>query len=77
MTVTHYLVTDSVAEEVERLTGLRAHDTPLGTLVEKPKPFRLEVEMEKLNHLLHPTRCTCGAWAILHRPGCPVGDVVS
>jgi hypothetical protein len=75
--MTHYLVTGTSAAEVERKTGLRAHDTPLGTLVEKPQPFRLEVEMERLERILHPHRCTCGAWAIVHQAGCPMWNVIT
>lgn len=38
----YYLVTGTCAAEVERLTGLRAIETDLGTLVERPpepKPY--------------------------------------
>jgi hypothetical protein len=73
--VTHYLVTDATAEELERLTGLRGRDTPLGVLVEKPKPFCLEAELEKLAKLLHPTHCTCGSYAIIHQPNCPMWGI--
>jgi hypothetical protein len=41
MSVTHYLVTGTSAEEVTRLTGLPAHDTHLGTLVEKPPELKV------------------------------------
>lgn len=75
MAVTHYLVTGTSAEEIERLTGLAAHDTPLGTLVEKPKPFRLDVELEKLDRILHPIRCRCVG--VLHRPDCPMAFAVT
>lgn len=71
MTTTHYLVTGSSADEIERKTGLRAHDTPLGTLVEKPRPFRLDVEMERVD----PMRCRCPG--ILHRPDCPMAFAVT
>jgi hypothetical protein len=38
----YYLVTGTSASQIERLTGLRAIDTDLGTLVERPpepKPY--------------------------------------
>lgn len=73
----YYLVTDATAEEVERLTGLRGHNTPLGVLVEKPKPFRLEVALEKLDRLLHPTRCICGKFAVIHQPHCPMANLLT
>lgn len=75
MTVTHYLITDSHAEEVEAKTGLRGHNTPLGVLIEKPKETQWRPELAEIKRALNPNRCTCGAWSILHRPCCPVGDV--
>lgn len=69
--ITHYLVTDATAAELEARTGLYGHDTPLGVLAEKPKPFRLDVELEKLDRILHPRRCTCGSFAVIHQPNCP------
>ena len=75
MTVTHYLVTGTSAEEIERKTGLHAHDTRLGTLVKKPKPFRLEVEMERLNRILHPRRCKCAG--AIHSPWCPLACAIT
>jgi hypothetical protein len=66
-----YLVTDATAEEVERRTGLQGHNTHLGALVETPTPFDLGEAMARLDRLLHPNRCTCGAYAVFHRPGCP------
>ncbi len=74
--MTYYLITDSTADEVERLTGIRGLDMPSGVLVEKPRPFRLDVELEKLDRHLRPNPCTCGTWAIIHRPGCPAGDLI-
>lgn len=73
----YYLVTDSHAEEVERLTGLQGRDTRLGVLVEKPKPFNLDAELDKLDRALHPRRCTCGPWSIIHRPNCPEGMAIT
>lgn len=67
----YFLITDSHADEVEALTGLRGRDTPFGVLVEQPKPFRLEVAMERFERAFHPNRCTCGRGAIFHRSGCP------
>lgn len=65
-----YLVTDATAEEVERKTGLPGHNTALGALVEQPEPFRLEVELAKLDRILHP-RCCYGA--ITHAPTVRLG----
>jgi hypothetical protein len=68
--MTHYLVTDASAAEVEAKTGLSAHQTPFGALVKKPRPFRLDVEIERLNRLLRGPGCGCGSYAIMHRPSC-------
>ena len=68
----YYLITDSHAAEVEAQTGLVGHNTALGVLVEKPTPFSLDAELAKLDRALHPNKCGCGAWSIIHRPGCPV-----
>lgn len=71
--MTYWLVTDSTAAEVERLTGLEGCNTPLGVLVEKPKPFNLAAARDKVDRALHPNRprCTCGTYAIIHGPRCP------
>lgn len=73
MTATHWLVTDTTAEELEQRLGLRGHNTPLGVLVDRPKPFNLESELDKLDRILHPNkmRCTCGKQAIIHHGNCP------
>lgn len=63
----YLLVTDASVAEVEKATGLIGHPTPLGVLVKKPKPFRLDVELEKLDRMLHPRLCNC---AIVHMPPC-------
>jgi hypothetical protein len=75
----YLLVTDADAETVTRLTGMDAHDTPLGALVEKPCPFNLQAELDKLDRMLHPNepRCTCGKFAILHAPNCPFAYAVT
>lgn len=73
----YYLVTGTGAAEVERLTGLRGDDTLHGVLVEKPKPFNLDREMERINRALNPTRCTCGPWAIFHQPRCPMYNLIT
>lgn len=71
-------VTDAMPAEVESKTGLRGVPTPDGgTLVEKPKPFNIDAEMAKLDRILNPSRCTCGAWAIIHRPNCPAAGGVT
>lgn len=68
--MTYWLIKDSTAAEVERLTGLQGRNTPLGVLVEEPKPINWAA-MAEIKRALHPTRCTCGSYAILHRPSCP------
>lgn len=69
----YYLITGTSASQVERLTGLRGHDTMLGTLVEEPRPVRIAAAMDELDRALRPNRCTCGAFAIIHRSNCPAG----
>lgn len=66
----YLLITDADAETVTRLTGMDAHDTPLGVLVEEPRPFNLQAELDKLDRMLHP-RCTCGKFSIIHSSKCP------
>lgn len=75
----YLLVTDATASEVEQKAGLHGHDTPFGVLVEKPRPFSLESELEKLDCDLYPNkpRCTCGRFAVLHSPRCPFAYGVS
>jgi hypothetical protein len=69
----YILITDATADTVYRLTGMDAHDTPLGALAEKPKPFNLDAELDKLDRAMHPNkpRCICGKWIVMHRPSCP------
>lgn len=67
----YYLVTDAASAEVERLTGLPGHDTPFGTLVQKPTPFDMHAAMALVNKAINPNPCTCGSWAIIHQPNCP------
>lgn len=75
----YYLVTDAVGEQVTRRTGLPVHDTPLGALVQKPKPFNLDAELDRLDRAMFPNkpRCTCGPWAVFHRPSCPMALVMT
>jgi hypothetical protein len=78
--VTHYLITDgqgTCAAEIEKLTGLRAHDTPLGILVDKRKPFDMQGALAEIDRALHPTRCICGKFAVLHQPNCPEARIVT
>jgi hypothetical protein len=73
----YYLVTDATADQVTRRTGLDAHQTRLGALVEKPRPFNLDAELDRLDRAMHPNkpRCNCGLWSIMHRPDCPIGMI--
>ena len=78
--MTHYLIADAqgtCAREIERLTGLRAHDTSLGILVEKRKPFDMYGALAVIEGALRPTQCTCGKFAILHSPNCPLSFAVT
>jgi hypothetical protein len=78
MSVTHYLVTDATAEEVEHRTGMRGHDTPYGVLVEKrPRPGDIADAMARIDRALNPTRCTCGMFAIMHWPNCPMAKAIT
>lgn len=65
------------AEEVTRFTGREAHYSPLGMLVDARSLPNVQRMMEQVDRALHPRRCTCGAWAILHRPGCPEYGAIS
>jgi len=71
----YLVVTGTCAAEAERFTGLRALDTPMGTLVEAP-PFPIDTAMmmAAVERALNPRRCDCGA--ISHRPECPYESVV-
>lgn len=68
----YYLVTDATADQVTLRTGLDAHQTHLGALVEQPPPFNLERALDDLDRAMHPNkpRCTCGPWSVIHRPSC-------
>lgn len=69
----YWLVGYTSANQVERMTGLHAIDTPMGTLVKAASPFRLEVELEKLHRALHPRACNC---SVVHYPGCPFANAI-
>lgn len=77
----YYLITDSHAEEVEAITGLRGHNTSLGVLVEKPTPMRdIWDMMFKINDALDQSpRCTCGRgkMAMWHKWDCPLNNIGS
>ena len=73
----YWLVTDAVAEQVTEKTGLPAHNTPLGALVEQPRPFDLNAEMARLDRILHWPRCSCGSHAVMHSVRCPMAYIVT
>ena len=78
MSATHYLVTDATAAELERRTGIRGHDTPLGVLAEKPKRFDMYGARAIINRTLQPpSLCICGSSAIIHQPNCPAAWVIT
>lgn len=80
MSVTHYLINEPTglsAKEIEHQTGMRAIDTPLGVLLEKPKPFDLDRALADLDRAFNPSpSCTCRG-AIIHQPGCPLWATVT
>lgn len=73
----YILITDAVPDQVEAATGIKGHLTPLGTLVEEPVRFDIHGAMAILDRAFNPNRCTCGAYALLHRPNCPAGNVMT
>lgn len=74
----YWLITDAVADQVTRRTGLPAHDTHLGALVEAPRQFNLDAELDRLDRIMRPnrTRCTCG-FAVMHSPRCPMAYITT
>lgn len=82
MPVTHYLITDATAAEVEEKTGLRGHPTPLGVLVEAPPdPFieglRMNGDLELIKRTLNPPPprlCGCN---VVHMPPCRFAYMVT
>jgi hypothetical protein len=64
----YWLVSGATAHAVEQSTGLRSIDTPIGVLVEQPRPFDLEAAMSRLDRALHPRSCYC---TVVHMPPCP------
>lgn len=75
----YYLVADAAAETVEAMTGLRGHNTTLGALIEKPRPFDLDRAMDQIDRAMHPNRlrCICGSRAILHQSNCPMALAIT
>lgn len=75
----YYLVTDATAEEVAVKTGLGAHQTRLGALVERPPEFNMDAALDRLDRALHPNkpRCTCGKMAVIHWGSCPFAYAVT
>ena len=71
----YYLVTDATAEEVKRLTGMKARDTPLGALVEKPRPFDLDAAMAQFDRARRGPPCCTGG--VMHAPWCKYWGVTT
>ncbi len=74
MTKKYLLVSEPTgvsAEELGRRVGMRAFDTPLGTMLEEPEPFDMYRAMAHLDRAMNPNRCRCPGF--LHRPDCPAG----
>ncbi|MDE2106228.1 MAG: hypothetical protein KGL39_53910 [Patescibacteria group bacterium] len=67
--------TGITAEELGRRVGMRAFDTPLGTMLEQPKPFDMYGALAKLDRALNPNRCRCTG--VLHRADCPAGGGIT
>lgn len=73
----YLLVTDASAAEVEAKTGLRGHNTPLGTLVEDRDPIVEAIAIGLWRDHASPRGCPeCGA-AMLHRSNCKIGMAVT
>jgi hypothetical protein len=62
------------AQQLGAAVGMRAIEGPLGTLMEQPKPFNLEAELERLERAMHPRQCNC---AVVHLPPCPLAYAIS
>lgn len=78
MRAKYWLVKDATPGQVETVTGLRGALTPQGTIVEAPPDMGAVYEqVAAFERMLNPNRCTCGAWAIMHRPGCPTGGGIT
>jgi hypothetical protein len=75
MSKKYWLVTGTTAAQVEAATGLRAHKTRLGTLVEQPRP--LGNALAQINRALNPNQCTCGSHAVVHYKNCPMWGMVT
>lgn len=75
----YYLITDATADQVTAKTGMDAHQTHLGALVERPPEFNMEKALDDLDRAMHPNklRCKCGSWAIIHHPSCPMALAIT
>ena len=63
------------SEELGRSVGMRAIDTPLGTMLEHHDPFDIDRALEKLDRVLNPNRCRCTG--VIHRPDCRAGGGIT
>ena len=59
------------AAEIGRRTGMCAFDTPLGTMLERPRPFDMYGALAEIDRALNPSRCRCRG--IVHDFNCPAG----
>lgn len=78
MAAKYVLVPDGEAGQIEKLTGLKGHNTPLGALVEWRDPvveaIRIGIQMDAIDRALKP-RCCYGTF--LHAPNCPTWGVMT
>jgi hypothetical protein len=78
----YLLITDSHAEEVERLIGIRGRDTPFGVLAEDPgRPVSVDAAVRAWDdwrsaQARKASGCICGVYAVMHHPRCPAGNAI-
>ncbi len=63
------------AADLGARVGMRAFDTPLGTMLEQPRPFGMHAALAKIDRALNPNRCRCTGF--LHRADCPAGGGIT
>lgn len=78
MTPKYLLVSEPTgmsSEQLGRMVGMRTFDTPLGTMLEQPKPFDMYKALAEFDLVLNPNKCRCTGF--LHRPDCPAGGGIT
>ena len=59
-----------IAKELEAKLFEALMGGPATALRLRGRSFEV-VELDDDGKIIEPVRCTCGCWAVLHRPGCP------